>query len=527
CDRAATGVQRRVRRLHRGWRLHHAHAVAERRLGPGGERGLAPTPVLAPGRRARVHPGRLAGTRTARAGVPPEPLRGRRLRALGRRTPAHRNRMGGVGDRVRGRWQLRRRRRAAASGCRPRRGRRRRRAPRPVRQRLGMDLQRLRALSRLSPAGRHAGRIQRQVHERPAGAARWQLRHPARARARQLPQLLCPAGPLAVLRTAPGQGSRLNGPGLTDLHPSTDDIAGDVLRGLSSSPKCLPSKYFYDQRGSELFEAITRQPEYYLTRIELDLLSDRGADIAAAVGPRAPVVAPGGGSGRKTRPLRGALGQPGASRPLDTARTRPSASAGRLAREFGDVAVLPVLADFTRPVPLPAPTRPADSALVFFPGSTLGNFTHDESVRLLSAMRATMGEDGGALLGLDLEKTPAIIEAAYNDAAGITAEFTLNLLRRLNRDVGSDFDLDAFAHRARYVASQGRVVTTLESLRDQVVSVQGQRFGFAAGERMHVEQSQKYTDARIASLAAEAGLRVVDGWNDARDWFGLRLLRVG
>ncbi|MGJ4730500.1 L-histidine N(alpha)-methyltransferase [Luteimonas sp. SDU101] len=315
-------------------------------------------------------------------------------------------------------------------------------------------------------------------------------------------------------------------PELTDLHPSTDDIAGDVLRGLAASPKRLPSKYFYDQRGSELFEAITRQPEYYLTRVELALLADRGAEIAAAVGPRVHVVEPGSGSGRKTRLLLDALEDPVAYTPIDISRSALTASAGRLDREFDDVEVLPVLADFTRPVPLPTPSRPAASALVFFPGSTLGNFTRDESVRLLGAMRATMGENGAALLGLDLEKDPAIVEAAYNDAAGITAEFTLNLLRRLNRDVGSDFDLDAFAHRARYVADEGRIVTTLESLREQDVTVEGRRFRFATGERMHVEQSQKYTDARIADLAAEAGLRVVDGWNDARDWFGLRLLRV-
>ena len=318
----------------------------------------------------------------------------------------------------------------------------------------------------------------------------------------------------------------MSGPRLTDLHPSADDIVGDVLRGLSASPKRLPSKYFYDQRGSELFEAITRTPEYYLTRIELALLAERGDAIAAAVGPRVHVVEPGSGSGRKTRLLLDALEDPVAYTPIDISRSALTASAGRLAREFGDVEVLPVLADFTRPVPLPRPSRPADSALVFFPGSTLGNFTTDESVRLLTAMRATMGEGGAALLGLDLEKDPAIIEAAYNDAAGLTAEFTLNLLRRLNRDVGSDFDLDGFAHRARYVADEGRIVTTLQSLRDQVVTVEGRAFHFAAGEHMHVEQSQKYTDARIATLAGQAGMRVVDGWNDPRDWFGLRLLRA-
>ncbi len=315
-------------------------------------------------------------------------------------------------------------------------------------------------------------------------------------------------------------------PTITDLHPSADDITGDVLRGLAASPKRLPSKYFYDARGSELFEAITRQPEYYLTRVELALLGDCGPEIARAVGPRAHVVEPGSGSGRKTRLLLDALEDPVAYTPIDISRAALAGSAGRLDREFGDVEVLPVLADFTRPVPLPRPARPADSVLVFFPGSTLGNFTRDESVRLLAAMRATMGNNGAALLGLDLEKDPALVEAAYNDAAGITAEFTLNLLRRLNRDVGSDFDLGAFAHRARYVAGEGRIVTTLESLGEQDVTVEGRRFHFAAGEQMHVEQSQKYTDARIAALAADAGLRVVDGWNDPRDWFGLRLLRA-
>lgn len=315
------------------------------------------------------------------------------------------------------------------------------------------------------------------------------------------------------------------GPRLTDRHPSPDDIAGDVLRGLSATPRRLPSKYFYDRRGSELFEAITRQPEYYLTRVELELLAGRGAQIAAAVGPRAHVVEPGSGSGRKTRLLLEAMEDPVAYTPIDISRDALVASARRLDSEFGAIEVLPVLADFTRPVPLPRPARAAASVLVFFPGSTLGNFTRHESVALLRAMRATMGEGGAALLGLDLEKDPALVEAAYNDAAGVTAEFTLNLLRRLNRDLGSDFDLDAFAHRARYIVDEGRIVTTLESLRDQVVTVAGRRFAFAAGEHLHVEQSQKYTDARIAGIAADAGLEVVAGWNDARDWFGLRLLR--
>ena len=312
---------------------------------------------------------------------------------------------------------------------------------------------------------------------------------------------------------------------LTDLQPSPDDILGDVLAGLARTPKRLPSKYFYDRRGSELFERITHQPEYYLTRIELALLEARMAEIADAVGPRAQVVEYGSGSGRKTRLLLDGLDDPVAYTPIEISRSALLASAERLDREFGDVEVLPVCADFTQPVPLPRPAREADHALVFFPGSTIGNFTEAEAVRLLRAMRETMGERGGALVGIDLQKSPEVIEAAYNDAAGVTAEFTLNLLARLNRDVGSDFDLDGFAHRAVYVRDAGRIETFLVSRRAQDVTVAGQRFRFAQGEAMQVEYSQKYTDAGFEALAAQAGLRVAHRWNDPDDWFGLRLLR--
>jgi len=312
---------------------------------------------------------------------------------------------------------------------------------------------------------------------------------------------------------------------LTDLHPTPDDITGDVLAGLAGTPKRLPSKYFYDKRGSELFEEITRQPEYYLTRVELALLEASAAEIAEAVGPRAHVVEYGSGSGRKTRLLLDALDDPVAYTPIEISRSALLGSVERLDREFDDIEVLPVLADFTEPVPLPSPEREADHALVFFPGSTLGNFTDGEAIRLLRAMRATMGDRGGALIGIDLQKAPAIIEAAYNDAAGVTAEFTRNLLTRLNRDIGSDFDPAAFAHRADYVVDAGRIETFLVSRTAQVVNVGGQRFEFADGERMQVEYSQKYTDYSLAALAREAGLKVVRCWNDPRDWFGLRLLQ--
>jgi L-histidine Nalpha-methyltransferase len=312
---------------------------------------------------------------------------------------------------------------------------------------------------------------------------------------------------------------------LTDLHPTPDDISGDVIAGLSRTPKRLPSKYFYDQRGSELFEEITRQPEYYLTRVELALLEAKGAEIARAVGPRAHVVEYGSGSGRKTRLLLDALEDPVAYTPIEISRSALMASVERLDREFDDIEVLPVLADFTQPVPLPQPSREAEHALVFFPGSTLGNFTSEEAVRLLRAMRETMGQRGGALVGIDLQKSPDIIEAAYNDAAGVTAAFTRNLLVRLNRDVGTDFNVDAFDHHAGYNLEAGRIETFLVSRDAQVVTLDATRFEFSAGERMQVEYSQKYTDAGLAALAAEADLKVVEGWNDPNDWFALRLLQ--
>jgi len=312
---------------------------------------------------------------------------------------------------------------------------------------------------------------------------------------------------------------------LTDLHPSRDDLLGDVVAGLSATPKRLPSKYFYDRRGSELFEEITRQPEYYLTRVELALIQDSGADIARAVGPQAHVVEYGSGSGRKTRLLLDALQDPVAYTPVEISRSALVGSVERLDAEFGPVQMLPVLGDFTQAIPLPEPERSARRVLVFFPGSTLGNLTDAEAVRLLTAMRETMGPDGRALIGIDLQKAPGLIEAAYNDAAGVTAAFTLNLLTRLNRELGADFDLGAFRHRAVYRPEAGRIETYIDSLREQTVTLQGKRFGFAAGEAMQVEYSHKYTDEGFAALAARAGLAVSDGWNDPKDWFGLRLLQ--
>ena len=314
-------------------------------------------------------------------------------------------------------------------------------------------------------------------------------------------------------------------PNLADLRPTSDDILGDVLTGLARRPKRLPSKYFYDRRGSALFELITRQPEYYLTRTELTLLAASADQIADAVGPQAHVVEYGSGSGKKTRLLLEALKDPVAYTPIEISHSALAATVRKIDRRFGALELLPVCSDFTQPIELPRPVREADHALIFFPGSTLGNFDQDEAVSLLRAIGQTMGSRGGALIGIDLQKARSIVEPAYNDAKGVTACFTLNLLVRLNRELGSNFDLDGFSHHAIYVEESSRIETFLISRREQEVEVAGWTFRFAAGELMQVEYSHKYTDAYFDALAAEAGLRVAHRWNDPNNWFGLRLLR--
>ncbi len=308
--------------------------------------------------------------------------------------------------------------------------------------------------------------------------------------------------------------------------PARAELLADALAGLAATPKRLPSKYFYDARGSHLFEAITRQPEYYLTRVETALLAARAAEIADVVGPGLHVVEYGSGSARKTRLLLAALARPVAYTAVEISRAALLEANAGLAADFPGLELLPACADFTRPVPIPSPATRARARLLFFPGSTLGNFVDEEAVALLTAMRATMGTGGGLLVGIDLVKDPRVIAAAYNDAAGVTAAFTLNLLARLNRELGADFDLAGFRHRAVYSEARHRIETDLVSDHAQVVRLGGRRIRFAAGEAIRVEHSVKYTDASFAALAARAGLRVVAGWNDPRDWFGLRLLRA-
>ncbi|EQM87547.1 L-histidine N(alpha)-methyltransferase [Stenotrophomonas hibiscicola] len=313
---------------------------------------------------------------------------------------------------------------------------------------------------------------------------------------------------------------------LTDLTPGRQQILTDVVAGLSRTPRQLPSKYFYDARGSRLFEQITQTCEYYPTRTELALLARVLPDIARSVGPHVHVVELGSGSGRKTALLLAALQDPVAYTPIEISRAALLSSIDHLAPALPDVEMLPVCADFTRAVAVPAPEREPARRLLFFPGSTLGNFVEEDAVALLRAMRQTMGRDGLALVGIDLHKDPALVEAAYNDVQGITAAFTLNLLARLNREIGSDFDLDGFRHRARYSIARLRIETDLVSQRAQDVRLDGRTFHFQADEPIRVEYSHKYTDDSFEALLLPAGLQVVRRWDAESPAYGLRLLRA-
>lgn len=314
-----------------------------------------------------------------------------------------------------------------------------------------------------------------------------------------------------------------------DRHHDRDDILDDVLRGLAAKSKRLPSKYFYDARGSALFERICGQPEYYPTRTELAIMRDDIGSIAAALGPNVRLVEYGSGNGLKTRLLLRKLESPVAYVPVEISRNALADSVAVLGREFPTIEMLPVCADFTRPITLPRAQRAPRRTVLYFPGSTIGNFEPDDALCLLQQMRVEAGQgggtsSGGVLIGVDLVKERMELEAAYNDAAGVTAEFTLNLLVRLNHELGADFDLAGFWHRARYNALAGRIETHIVSRREQHVHVAGRAFGFAEGEAMLVEYSCKYTLDGFARMAARAGMRVAAVWLDPARRFSVQWL---
>jgi len=313
---------------------------------------------------------------------------------------------------------------------------------------------------------------------------------------------------------------------LRDHGPERGAFARDVVEGLRRTPKELPCKWFYDAERSRLFEEICALPEYYLTRTELGILRADLPEIARLLGPRCLVIEYGSGSGVKTRLLLDRLDDPVAWVPIDISRSALLASASEIAAAHPRVQVLPVCADYTRDPALPAPARAAARRVVFFPGSTIGNFAPEPARAFLARAARTVGAGGAVLLGVDLAKDAAILEPAYDDVQGVTARFNLNLLARANRELGADFALASFRHRARWNAALGCVEMHLVSERAQVVSVCGERFRFAAGEAILTERSYKWREDDVERHARAAGLAVRRVFSDSRRAFAVALLEA-
>ncbi|QEL64943.1 hypothetical protein OTERR_14670 [Oryzomicrobium terrae] len=308
---------------------------------------------------------------------------------------------------------------------------------------------------------------------------------------------------------------------------ATAAFAANVLEGLAQPQKRISSAWLYDRRGSELFEEITHLPEYYPTRTEISLLEAHVDDMARPVGPGAVVVEIGSGSSRKTPLLLRALAAPHAYVPLDLAEEFLWESARTLAREFSGLRIAPLLADFTQPFALPddlqAPERPR---LGFFPGSTIGNLSPAGAIAFLRLMAGALGADALMLIGTDCTRDPAALLPAYDDTRGVTAAFNLNLLARINRELGADFALAGFRHEARYRADLGRIEMHLVSRRPQRVRLCGRHFDFAAGETIHTENSYKYSRDDFCALAHAAGWLAEGSWSDRQQRFCIHRLRL-
>jgi dimethylhistidine N-methyltransferase len=310
---------------------------------------------------------------------------------------------------------------------------------------------------------------------------------------------------------------------LTDYEPETDTFLGEVVAGLSRAypSRALPTAYLYDERGSQLFDEICELEEYYPTRTELALMEAKIDEMAAAIGPRALLVEYGSGSSIKTQILLEHLIEPVGYVPVDISREHLLASAEKIAAQHPGLEVLPVCADFTQPFDVPTPQAEPERRVIYFPGSTVGNFLPEHAVALMTTMADEVGPDGGLLIGVDLRKDKVKLEAAYDDAKGVTAEFNLNLLRRINRELGGDFDLSGYEHEAVYDESNGRIEMRLVSLRDQTVHVGGHAFELRAGERVHTEYSHKYTIGGFAELARRAGFAQRNVWVDDANLFSV------
>lgn len=301
-------------------------------------------------------------------------------------------------------------------------------------------------------------------------------------------------------------------------------LVSEVLEGLRRPEKSIPCKLLYDARGSELFERICETDEYYITRLELAIMEAHAEEMAELLGRACLLVEYGSGSGVKIRLLLDHLVEPAAYVPIDISKSALEQSVLELSKLYPSLLVLPVCADYTEAYEIPKPPRTPARLVVYFPGSTIGNFTPDAAERFLAHVAHICGAGGGLLIGVDLHKETEVLERAYDDAAGITRAFELNVLLRLNREFGADFQTDRFAYESLYNPDLRRVEMYLSSKTDQRVSLDGEMIALHAGERILIEYSYKYTRRAFAELARSAGFRVERTWTDPRDWFSVQYL---
>ena len=309
-----------------------------------------------------------------------------------------------------------------------------------------------------------------------------------------------------------------------DFPSARDDFRADVLAGLAANPKSIPPKYFYDEAGCRLFEAICQQPEYVLTRTEMELMRDNMPEIAAAISAIDCIIEPGAGDCTKVRLLIDAL-QPKQVVVIDIAGAALDGAAAPLAQAYPTLDVIALGMDFIHSLAAATPYLPEGRRVVYYPGSSVGNFSPEEAVALLTQFKQHAGPDGQLLIGFDLKKNPVLLHQAYNDAAGVTAAFNLNLLTRLNRELDADFDLAQFRHYAFYNPTAGRIEMHLASVSAQTVYVAGNAFSFAPGETLHTENSYKYRGDEFSELAAAAGWKLNQHWEQGG--FAVQLYQGG
>lgn len=306
-----------------------------------------------------------------------------------------------------------------------------------------------------------------------------------------------------------------------DFSVYDQQFLADVINGLSRPQKALQCKYFYDEVGSRLFDQICELEEYYLTRTERKIIVDNAEEMAEQIGTEVMLVEFGSGSSIKTKILLDTLQDPVAYVPLDISEDHLIKTANDLREKYPHIEILPLVADFTKPFELPQSNRPVSHSAVFFPGSTIGNFLPEEATQMLKTIANVLGPDGGMLIGIDLQKDITTIEAAYNDSKGVTDAFNLNVLHRVNRELGGNFNVDHFKHYAAYNADKGRVEIYVVSQCEQTVAIAGTQFEFAAGEKVFTEYSHKYTIDGFVALAQQAGFALHKHWTDENQLFAV------